>query len=210
MSWTAIDVKITPRQPEPSSNENVEMEDDFSKEKYRHTVANHMTFLQGICRLPFNIFECTAFLDFAKAPGLDFSSKVPSQDEVQKGLDLRRAAYPDFLTRRKTIDTPAQTIQPTLRDCVEYPSISSSVQPFSTTSSLVDLISPRRYLLRLRYSLDFLVLCSTRLGSSTMQLEHNRPQNRPHLLPSCTSFTPNPAPRSVSFIPPFNRRTNPT
>ena len=62
------------------------MEEEFSKEKYRHTIANHTTFLQGVCRLPFNIFECSDFVDYVKASGLDFAAKVPTQKEIQEGL----------------------------------------------------------------------------------------------------------------------------
>lgn len=97
-------VKIPPANPsqvkrERKSDEEVELEDDFSKEKYRHTVANHTTFLQGICRLPFNIFECPNFLDYIKSSGLDFASKVPDLAEIQKGLEMRKMAYPEYLAR---------------------------------------------------------------------------------------------------------------
>lgn len=64
----SIGVKISPANPnqvkrDKTSGEEIEKEDNFSEGKYRHNVANHTTLLQGICRLPFNIFQCTAFLD---------------------------------------------------------------------------------------------------------------------------------------------------
>ena len=82
-----LGVKIPPANPpqvkrEKKGDEKVEMEEDFSKEKYRHTTANHTTFLQGVCRLPFNILECSDFLDYVKASGLDFAAKVPTQKEI--------------------------------------------------------------------------------------------------------------------------------
>jgi len=49
--------------------------------------------------MPFNKFECSAFLDYVKASGLDFASKVPTQKEIQEGLDLRKGAYPGYLGR---------------------------------------------------------------------------------------------------------------
>ena len=49
--------------------------------------------------MPFNILECPAFLDYLKASGLDFASKVPTQKEIQEGLELRKEAYPGYLDR---------------------------------------------------------------------------------------------------------------
>lgn len=84
---------------EKKAEGKIDFEDDFSRERYRHTVADHTTFMQGLCRMPFNIFECSAFLDYVKASGLDFASKVPTQKEIQEGLELKEEAYPGYLDR---------------------------------------------------------------------------------------------------------------
>ena len=55
--------------------------------------------MQGLCRIPFNIFECPAFLDYVKASGLDPASKVSTQKEIQEGLELRKEAYPGYRDR---------------------------------------------------------------------------------------------------------------
>ena len=103
-SLKTLGVKCPPANPgqvrrEKAVSLDIEMEDDFSKERYRHSAANHTTFVQGLSRLPFNIYECTPFLDYVKASGFDFASKLPDQTELQKCLDLRKSDYPNYLAR---------------------------------------------------------------------------------------------------------------
>jgi hypothetical protein len=99
----SIGVKIPPANPSQVKRDKksaaVDTEDDFSKEKYSHSTSNHTTFVQGLTRIPFNIFECTPFLDFVRASGLDFAAKLPSLSELQEKLDDIKTDYPGSIFR---------------------------------------------------------------------------------------------------------------
>jgi len=99
----SIGVKIPPANPSQVKRDKksaaVDTEDDFSKENYHHSTSSHTTFVQGLTRTPFNIFECTPFLDFIRAFGLDFAAKWPSLSELQEKMDDIKTDYPGYISR---------------------------------------------------------------------------------------------------------------
>jgi len=98
-----IGVKIPPANPSQVKRDKksvaVGMEDDFSKEKYSHSTSNHTTYVQGLTRIPLNIFECTPFLHLVKAYDLELAAKWPSLSQLQEKLDDLKTDYPGFISR---------------------------------------------------------------------------------------------------------------
>jgi hypothetical protein len=110
---------ITPPPANPSQverqfsfdDEDDETEDN-SKEKYTHSGAHHTNIVQGLVRLPFDIYQCTPLLDLIKATGVTIAAKFPTKDELQRGLDQLKKTYPEYLARSKASGLKSSWQQP--------------------------------------------------------------------------------------------------
>jgi hypothetical protein len=54
---------------------------------YVHSDTHRVTFVQGLYRLPFDIFECTPLLDLIKSTVTSNAAKLPTKTELQAELN---------------------------------------------------------------------------------------------------------------------------